>query len=112
MNKTPDSPREGACDPEMCGGSLCCRLGPWLREIPNEPDQIRFIEFFGWEKVGERDGKLIYSSMQTCEHLVDGRCSIYDDRPKICEDFPNLRDELFWEAVKNKCTFKFKRKDE
>lgn len=100
--------REGTCQPEKCGGSLCCKLGPWLKEVPDDPDEIRFIEGFGWEKVGEYKGDLIYSSMQTCQHLMDGKCMIYDNRPKICDDFPNRKDKLFWEAVRGRCTFNFK----
>lgn len=103
--------RQGECNPSACGGSLCCRIGPELHLIPDNEDEKRFMECFGWEQVGKYKGKLIYASMQVCQHLnlTDGECNIYETRPDICKNFPDGTDKLFWEAVKAQCSFKLRK---
>ena len=102
--------RHGECNPSACGGSLCCRIGPWVTLVdPDDEDEIRFIEGYGWEKIAEYKGDLIYASMQVCRHmdLTDGSCTIYETRPEICKKFPDGKDKLFWAAVKAQCSFRF-----
>ena len=35
---------------------------------------------------GEVRGSMVYVAAR-CKHLVDGRCSIYEDRPQVCRNY-------------------------
>ena len=93
--------RQGECN-RFCG--RCCSLDIW-RKHPLWAQQLEpmfnSLPFKGENANGE------------CAHLVwvNGRaeCSIYEDRPQICRDFPNHPLSV---SVIPECSFKFKQKGE
>jgi len=66
----------------QCG--KCCQniilpLGIFLDE-----DDIRWVEYHGLGVI-EKDGKQQIKINHPCSKLVDNKCSIYEDRPEICQ---------------------------
>jgi len=80
--------RHGKCEPDKCG-SLCCR------QMQNPSKEC--INIFKPNKDG------------ICQYLVNNRCTIYANRPEVCEKFPSERCPYHpnYLKVKDKCTFRF-----
>ncbi|MCL2148091.1 MAG: YkgJ family cysteine cluster protein [Methanomassiliicoccaceae archaeon] len=77
---------------EMCG--RCCHQ-PNIAVLPGEVDRVAAAagiplhEFVGNHIVRTPDGRLLLRKKGACEFLGgDNRCSIWEDRPEVCRDFP------------------------
>ena len=60
--------------------ALCCRTGRIALQPRDEPHFVR--------KVTQANGLVVVDLKGGCEHLRDGRCAIYAQRPEICGSFP------------------------
>ena len=49
-----------------------------------DDDDIRWIEYHNL-KVLKEDGRFQVEIGNKCSKLVDGKCSIYKDRPEVCQ---------------------------
>ena len=61
-----------------CGGKCCKTL------VMKRPDYINDI--LETRVVGMNDEAVWINA--ACKHLVDGLCSIYEDRPESCRSYP------------------------
>jgi hypothetical protein len=80
------------CD--LCGEAACCRYVV-LQVSPayQEREVSRWIELHGIKLV-ERNGALWAYIPTPCSALEDGRCSVYENRPKVCRDWPNSQADV------------------
>lgn len=53
--------------------------------VPNLFHRFDIALWFSFH--GEREGDMIYLRCP-CNHLKDGKCAIYETRPKLCADTP------------------------
>ncbi|MBN1275319.1 YkgJ family cysteine cluster protein [Candidatus Woesearchaeota archaeon] len=60
--------------------SSCCRTGRILLQPKDEP-------LFKNKNV-RADGLVIVELAGGCEHLSNGRCAIYENRPDVCRHYP------------------------
>jgi len=63
---------------EECGAA-CCNAGKIALDRKSARFFARKISHNGFDVVNLENG---------CEHLKDGRCAIYPDRPDTCRQFP------------------------
>ena len=77
---------------EMCG--KCCHQ-PNIVVRPEEFERIAYAanlsisEFIDGYLERTRDGRFLFSRTAPCAFLSkDNRCTIWKDRPEICDDFP------------------------
>lgn len=75
----------------VCRGLCCTKLALAV----DDPDVHRWLSFHG----DQTSEKWIEFPCR-CRKLVNGKCSIYEDRPKICKDL---------EVGSNECLFIVKR---
>lgn len=97
--------REGACDQARCGGACCEYMIFWLNPEQCPPDTQRWYELHGC-KVDRLSAKMVAVHVPIpCTKLVDGKCSIYEDRPEMCRNYPQHP----LEQLGLDCGFSFKR---
>lgn len=77
---------------EMCG--RCCHQARIVVQ-PHEVDRISraagipLHEFVGDYLVRASDGRLLMRRTAPCAFLgADNRCTVWEDRPEVCDDFP------------------------
>lgn len=78
---------------ELCKGACCERFGIDFKG--HSEDVFNWISYHG-----EVDGTVVFFNCK-CHFLRDGKCSIYDDRPKLCKDYP-VGSKMCLEAVYRK----------
>ncbi len=85
-----------------CGG-LCCQAitlplqvftdRGFFDQVPHGWRPISLAEAF---EINPHLGRIEENcAFFTCDHLNNGRCSIYDRRPKICSEYPFYGDKEF-----------------
>jgi Fe-S-cluster containining protein len=75
---------------EICGGACCEAVTLDITPLAQSSDFMRFLEFRSVPQVREVDGKLNVNMRMfeaKCLMLKDRRCSVYDQRPKMCQIF-------------------------
>jgi len=97
--------RTGEC---ACGSAACCKYVQL--EVPDayaEPDTARWLGLHGMKI--EMVGAVTTVRIDTpCSALTeDNKCGIYDDRPKMCADYPQSM-----AGVPSVCTYSFVTLDE
>ena len=81
---------------ELCGGSCCKGMVFDAHKVFKHPDIVWWFQLHG-----EQTNYGTYLKCQ-CKKLVDGRCAIYEDRPKTCQVFmPGS--VMCYEAIKRDC---------
>lgn len=68
----------------------CCRF----LEVPLDEDEARSGEFL-FTRAKDGTAVLRRDDRTGCVYLRDGRCSIYERRPRICRSFDCAGDERF-----------------
>jgi uncharacterized protein len=85
---------EDAIDCTECAS--CCRVAT-VRLQERDIDKLaralrlnrdRFLHLYTEET--EEEGRIIKRNPDGCPFLVGNLCSVYDDRPSTCQDFPHL----------------------
>jgi len=66
----------------QCGN--CCRV-LYLGNIRPTPEMLEYYEARKWSY---NPSTKVLTVHDVCPHLVDGKCDIYETRPKYCKDFP------------------------
>ena len=95
-------------DCEKCGGKCCYMHLISLRE--DNKDEVEYWTTVGVDKLKDiGSNKTLYYQTLTCQHFKDGLCDIYEDRPKLCKDFPNDKTPSTWRHI---CPLVNKRKKE
>ena len=61
-----------------CGGKCCKTLIVMAPSLDGLVRQTRLVA---------EHGNIAWID-STCKYLADGRCSIYNDRPQACKDYP------------------------
>lgn len=75
---------------EKCGGACCEAVTLDITPFAQSSDFIRFIEFRSVPQVRQVDGKPTVNMRMfeaRCLMLKEGRCQVYDQRPKMCVSF-------------------------
>lgn len=81
-----------------CGGK-CCRF-IMLETKKDDEYKIEFWETQGNIKQSETENTVIYMQHCKCQHATDdGICDMYEDRPKLCRDFPRKDLPRLWRSV-------------
>lgn len=81
-----------------CGGK-CCRY-IMLETTKTNDYKLEFWEAQGHVKFSEDDTHVQYGQVAKCQHnMDDGKCAIYDKRPKLCRDFPVGNLPRLWRNV-------------
>jgi Fe-S-cluster containining protein len=71
-----------------CHGSNCCV----------DPIEVFPLDYMPYKLA--RDGKMIVNDKKQCIALVNGKCSIYEDRPIVCRKY---KCEKFFKGTNNGC---------
>jgi Fe-S-cluster containining protein len=88
-----------------CGEcNKCCSLSPLL--TPEEFESGKYVYTFMKTEFDEGPVVAIPRNKNGCIYLIDGKCSIYDDRPMSCRIF-DCRNTIF-EKYKKIAEEKFK----
>jgi len=92
LDGTEASLRSGnGCADVPCGNcTACCRSSMFIHIKPNETQTIRRIPkalLFAAPGLPRGHVLLGYNAHGHCPILVDGKCSIYEDRPQTCRDY-------------------------
>jgi len=83
---------------EECGGK-CCKYMV-LETHKGNDYKIDFWKAVGNEKISETDTHVIYLQKTPCQHSQeDGKCGIYEDRPRLCREFPLRNLPRLWKMV-------------
>jgi len=76
---------------EECKGcAWCCEYSG----LPlKQPVSAKTIEFYGKraKEIRKLDGYLFVILYSPCPRLKDGLCDCYEERPRICKEYPNGR---------------------
>jgi Fe-S-cluster containining protein len=75
---------------EICGGACCEAVTLDITPFAQSSDFVRFLEFRSVPQIREVDGKQSVNMRMfeaKCLMLKDGRCCVYDHRPKMCQMF-------------------------
>ena len=75
----------------QCGNSWCCQC--WLFQVEPHEEAIWLALNRGFRvyKMPDQLGPMQYVGVLEdvpCKHLKDGVCSIYEQRPGVCSEFP------------------------
>lgn len=85
--------RGGSCGPAQCKGACCRYVTFYVPKLTD--DKARFYELHGFtvaRELHERMDAVLVP--QPCGALtVDGMCSIYDERPDVCREFPQAPEQ-------------------
>lgn len=82
-----------------CLGEKCARCCQYLGgDLHLEPSERSVLEKHAPIAV-ERQSLLIRSPQHSCQFLSTGVCTIYDDRPRVCRDYPfyQIAGELYFD---------------
>lgn len=63
----------------------CCRYVDLIMPWPLDSDERRWLELHGLVMAG---GRTIHIAAPCSALSHDGRCLIYEQRPKLCQDWP------------------------
>lgn len=78
-----------------CGGG-CCRHIALQIDTPDSEDDFDTLRWFllhrGVKVFIDHDDSWNLEVATDCTALTDGRCAIYDRRPRICRDYPPADD--------------------
>ena len=81
-----------------CGGK-CCRY-ILLETTKDDHYKLEFWEAQGNIKFSETDTHVQYGQLSKCQHNTDdGKCAIYDKRPKLCREFPLPNLPRLWRNI-------------
>jgi Fe-S-cluster containining protein len=75
---------------EICGGACCEAVTLDITPFAQSSDFVRFLEFRSLPQVREIGGKQSVNMRlfeARCLMLKDGKCCVYDQRPKMCQIF-------------------------
>ena len=106
--------RVGRCQPKKCG-AFCCRIGPYILRVPKDKlgkpkDDPRYYYYNGCMNIHETSKYIYLAQNVACGKLRGSGCSIYKDRPKICQEFPASPDHEWYQVAKaHGCTYRFKK---
>ena len=91
LEETRAAIRTGAATEVPCGGcTACCTSSQFVHVAPDETDTLAHIPqdlLFPAPELPEGHVVLGYDERGHCPMLVDGRCSIYEFRPRTCRTY-------------------------
>jgi hypothetical protein len=84
---------------EISANIICTDCGNCCRNIRSEASDEALIKFMDPEDFEEAR----YAESFVCKHLVDNKCSKYEDRYEECKDFPYIH----WDGFTSRLTGEF-----